>query len=259
MQSIYTPTLILPDSIADEKILAAAQALNEQLRLLSGDVKQTLFIPRLDELTGTTLDLLAWAFHVDFYNPVDLTDTQKRNLIRQSIAAHRRKGTGWSVLQVLKEFFASPTISRTGDFLFRVKTKGYTSTPEAFPTFKKMFFDMKNVRSWLDYLELDMSPQEPLSLKVGTATIINGSTTIEPARPKDSKQTIKVGSAILIGGDQTIEPAYPPLNNKILLHAGCSLIIEGSITIRNADQPNIPLIYENPNADLLIADVGIAR
>lgn len=107
MQSIQQPKLsgILPRSLSyDEKFNALAKALDVQLEKLSGDVKQVLHLPRLDELDGQILDLLAWQLHVDNYTPLWLDDQTKRNLIRNSIAYHRKKGTRAAVNDVLAAF-----------------------------------------------------------------------------------------------------------------------------------------------------------
>lgn len=85
MQSIYQLSLskILPQSLKhDEKFFALTKALDVQLEKLSADAKQTLFLPRLDELSGKVLDLLAWQLHVDNYSPLWLSDDTKKNLIR---------------------------------------------------------------------------------------------------------------------------------------------------------------------------------
>lgn len=107
MQSIYQLSLskILPQSLKhDEKFFALTKALDVQLEKLSADAKQTLFLPRLDELSGKVLDLLAWQLHVDNYSPLWLSDDTKKNLIRNSIAYHKRKGTRAAVNDVYKAF-----------------------------------------------------------------------------------------------------------------------------------------------------------
>ena len=57
---------ILPQSLtSDEKIVAAAQSLDAELKKLSGEIKEVLHLPRLDELNSDVLDHLAWQYHVD--------------------------------------------------------------------------------------------------------------------------------------------------------------------------------------------------
>ena len=260
MQSIYKPKLILPESLTfDEQINALAAALDAQLKLISTLSKQDLHLPRLDELTGSILDLLAWQFHVDHYNPLVLNDTQKRNLIRRSIEQHRLKGTIYAVEQVVKEFFKDGRVEEIGDYLFRIRSKGYTSSPEAFTTFLKMLWDAKNVRSWLADIELDLSEDSPMNLGAGTALAIGGRININLATPKDQINQLDVGTMLAIGGELTIAPAHQN-NQKVILHAGSGVFIEGEITIGTEDKPVLASwIKENPTGDLLISDIGIAR
>lgn len=259
MKSIYTPNIILPESIADEKISAAAQALDEQLKLLSAAIEETLHLPRLDKLTGDILDLLANQFHVDFFDAVNLSDQTKKNLIRQSIALHRRYGTVWSVEQIVNEFFNAAQVKEVGDFRFRIWSKGYSATPAEEPMFWQMLNHAKNVRSWLDGLEFDFSPEEPTTVRAGVVMAVAGVQNIWPARLTDQKQTLYAGNILHVDGNIEIAPAYPPLYNKVLVHAGYSMLIVGNITIANHDQPTLRQHIENPNADLLIANIGIPR
>ena len=57
------PTIILKD----EKLKAAAQALDAELQRLSADARLVLHLPRLDELPNEVLDELAYQYHVDFF------------------------------------------------------------------------------------------------------------------------------------------------------------------------------------------------
>ncbi|MBQ6298284.1 MAG: hypothetical protein IJK81_11485 [Selenomonadaceae bacterium] len=260
MKSIYEPNLILPESITgDEKILALAAAIDEQLKLLSGSAKQTLFIPRLDELSGEVLNILADQMHIDFFDAVNLSEKKKRNLIRQSIAQHRRLGTRWAVLQVLKEFFEEPTLQEIGNFYFRISSRGYTGTPEEEKMFWAMLNHSKNVRSWLAGLDFDFSPEEPTKIYAGVAMAISGFQEIQPERISNQTTTLYAGTALHIDGDIGIEPYSPPQTHKVLVHAGHAMLIVGNITIANYDSPTLHQNIENPNADLLIAGLGIPR
>ena len=157
MQSIYQPKLseIMPRSLSyDEKFNALAKALDAQLEKLSGEVKQTLFLPRLDELSGKVLDLLAWQLHVDNYTPLFLDDQTKRNLIRQSIAYHRRKGTRAAVDDVLATFNIPVELEEWFEaddlepYWFRVSTE-IENAGKDLDSLIRRIWDAKNVRSWL--------------------------------------------------------------------------------------------------------------
>lgn len=92
---------LLPRSIADDPtISAAAGSLDSEIRAINSMLDTPALLPRLDELPEQAVDLLAWQFHVDFWEP-DLDLERKRNLVRESIAWHRYKGTVWAVRQAL--------------------------------------------------------------------------------------------------------------------------------------------------------------
>ena len=261
MKTIYEPEIMMPESISgDEKINALVSAINEQLKLLSNDAKLAMHLPRLDDLSGVLLDLLAWQFHVDFYDAINLSDEQKRALIRESIATHRRKGTIWATEHVAKQFYDSPQIEEIGDYRFRIRTRGYSAQPETFPTFVKMLYDAKNVRSWLDEIIEDLSDLEPRRLYAGGAMAIGAQMTISPAFDKihDHKVKVYAGGAVHIDANQTIRPTQPK-SQKVIVHAGGAMSISALITIDSKDEPQLTWIKENPTADRLIADMGIVR
>lgn len=157
MQSIQQPKLsgILPRSLSyDEKFNALAKALDAQLEKLSGDVKHVLHLPRLDELDGQILDLLAWQLHVDNYTPLWLDDQTKRNLIRNSIAYHRRKGTRAAVNDVLAAFKVPVEIEEWFEaddmepYWFRATTEIKNAGKDLDALIRRIW-DAKNVRSWI--------------------------------------------------------------------------------------------------------------
>ena len=92
---------LLPESIKnDPTISAAARALDGEIRAVNADLEKPLLYGRLDELPEPIVDHLAWQLHVDFWEP-DLPIERKRDLVRQSIAWHKYKGTVWAVRQAL--------------------------------------------------------------------------------------------------------------------------------------------------------------
>ena len=74
---------------------------NRQLRQ---EEQPPLHVPRLEKLNHDVLDHLAWQFHCDHYEPSTMSLEVKRNLIRQSIAWHKIKGTPASVENFLGAF-----------------------------------------------------------------------------------------------------------------------------------------------------------
>lgn len=60
---------ILPSSIASDKTVQdIAKAISAKLQLINRQTELILLLPRLDELSETLIDELAWQYHVDFYD-----------------------------------------------------------------------------------------------------------------------------------------------------------------------------------------------
>lgn len=93
---------ILPDSIADNiEIKNTANILDPELLSVSLCIREALLLSRIEELPEYVIDLLAWQYHVDMYEPLNLPIDTKRSLVRNAILLHRHKGTPWSITQSL--------------------------------------------------------------------------------------------------------------------------------------------------------------
>ena len=163
LRNIQTVSLldILPDSIlADEKIKAIAAALDTELQKVTAETQQVLHLPRLDVLPEKVIDLLAWQFHVDFYEPVGMNIKTKRKLVKESIAWHRIKGTPAAVEMMLSSTFGrSAKVSEWYEydgepyhFKVSVKTKKFP-TMESLGLAKQGVLAAKNTRSVLDSIK----------------------------------------------------------------------------------------------------------
>lgn len=106
---------LMPPSITgDEKVSAAALAIDPKLRLAAGEIGQLPILSRLDELPEAWLDLLAWQWHADAYDEA-LTIGQKRAIARRTLIVHRYKGTPYAVKQALEGLgYESELIEDTG-------------------------------------------------------------------------------------------------------------------------------------------------
>lgn len=160
---------ILPESIrGDPKIQAAAAAFDVELQAVTGDIKENLLISRIDELPESVLDLLAWQWHVDFYQPLDMDINAKRRLIRESIAWHKIKGTPAAVEKVLAAAFAKSHVEEWYEYggnpgYFRVTIEDVTTDPEKQANIRAAIYSAKNERSWLDVLLWVLALEDGLS------------------------------------------------------------------------------------------------
>jgi phage tail P2-like protein len=83
---------------------AICAALNPLVQELGNQIDLVILYPRIDELSGSVLDELAWGFHVDAYNAL-ADDTEKRRMIKNSFLIHKFKGTVFSVRKIVEGVF----------------------------------------------------------------------------------------------------------------------------------------------------------
>ena len=158
---------ILPASISgDKNVQAIAKALPPDLQSVSRDTREALIVSRIDELPDAILDLLAWQWHVDFYEPERLSLESKRNLVKSSIPMHRKKGTKWAVEETLRAIGIEPEITewfeyggepyrfRVNGMIRRPLSPGETWGSDTYSLARRAIMETKSERSWLDSLNL---------------------------------------------------------------------------------------------------------
>lgn len=181
---------ILPQNLLrDEQIKAAAQALDAELQKITAATKEALLLPRLDELPEAVIDLLAWQWHVDFYD--DLKTLQgKRNAICKSIELHRIKGTRLAVEMALRMIYSSGIIQEWFEYdgkpyHFRVQhTNPDTVSHEEIERLLRVIYAVKNVRSVLEDIGFDRHVK--IGLHYGVAISTNKAYRITLPSAKDT-------------------------------------------------------------------------
>lgn len=151
---------ITPSSIAsDVSIQGLAEALSTQLQKVNGAIDSILLLPNLSSIPEEALDVLAWQFSVDFYT-VKLDRQTKENLIRNSVAWHRRKGTVSVVEDIVFAVYGSAAkVLENWDYggrpyHFKVEIEGAQSSDQAtMESLTTAIMSVKNVRSWMDGFE----------------------------------------------------------------------------------------------------------
>lgn len=89
----------------DEQVQSASTAIDEQCYEIIDETPQVIIIPNIMQITDPVLvDILAWQFHVDFYDPTRDLEFRK-NLVQKSVSWHRRKGTYDLVREVLDTYW----------------------------------------------------------------------------------------------------------------------------------------------------------
>ena len=89
----------------DAQVKSACEAFDQQMYAIIDDTGQVVMIPNIMKLTDSKLvDILAWQFHVDFYDPTRDLEFRKR-LVQMSIVWHKTKGTVALVEEVLNTYW----------------------------------------------------------------------------------------------------------------------------------------------------------
>ena len=103
-------TRVLPEPLKnDETMLALGQAIAGELQQNIRLARLTIIYPRIDELDGTTLDILARDLHVDWYNDA-YPIAAKRAVIKSSVQIHKRLGTKYAVVKALGDLFPNTEV-----------------------------------------------------------------------------------------------------------------------------------------------------
>lgn len=139
---------------SDKQVVAAAEALDQEIKTVTTAINETLLLARLNELPENVVDLLAWQFHVDFYEPT-MTLTQKRAMVLQSIDWHRRLGTPAVVQEMVSTLFIGGKVYEWweygGDpYHFRVEVTDTVQDGSLYDQLVSLINAVKNTRSWLD-------------------------------------------------------------------------------------------------------------
>lgn len=159
IKSLYDFSLmdLLPESLtSDIQIRACIEGLDEELRKLSRDVKETLILSRINELPEDVIDLLAWQFAIPFYQPVGLDLSTKRKLVKNAIEDHRIRGTPAAVEKLFADVFDGAVVKEWWEFggnpyEFRIEQIGRTLATESdYQDFHLALNVAKNVRSHLE-------------------------------------------------------------------------------------------------------------
>lgn len=195
---------LLPSSIADdETVRAICDSIVGKLQMIDEKSELVLLLPRLDYLPEVLIDELAWQYHVDFYDYSASLD-EKRALVREAIAWHRKKGTPAAVEAVCAAVFSSAKVyenwqygGKPYHFQVRRITEGIPDQ-SVIDNLYRAIAESKNVRSWLDTLSFYREASG--TVFIGGAYSSLRRVEIYPAKIKPQTLTIKshVSAAVRI-------------------------------------------------------------
>lgn len=156
-------TQYLPQVLKNDKDIfflthIVAEELQELMKLSFLD---TIY-SRIEELDENVLDVLAYDFHVDWYDynyPIEI----KRNLIKDSIKVHKYLGTKYAVETALKNVYPNSYIKEWFEyggnpFFFRifVNVSKYGINAEQQKKIQKEVESYKNLRSKLEKISFNL-------------------------------------------------------------------------------------------------------
>jgi phage tail P2-like protein len=85
----------------DSKLHSSDLVAKEVFKNFAGEIQVVKDLANPDTCDVKYLPFLAWAFKVDFWDE-SLSENDKRELIKASITLHQKKGTQYSIMEVLK-------------------------------------------------------------------------------------------------------------------------------------------------------------
>lgn len=98
-------TKYLPQPLThDSKMIALAKAAADELLTASGLVQNVLIYSRIDELPEEIVDILAYDFHVDWYD-FNYPLAAKRDLLKSSVRVHKKMGTKYAIEKALSALY----------------------------------------------------------------------------------------------------------------------------------------------------------
>jgi phage tail P2-like protein len=157
LSNISILSLMPPNFAEDQDVKMMAEAFDKALQEIILKIPNIAIIPNLvlDNIVNEILiDLLAWQFHVDFYNP-NLPIETKRELVLKSLDWHYRKGTPSVVKEIVSTVFSRAEIQEWFNYgglpyRFRIGTDEEMPDAETRANLIRAINSVKNTRSYLD-------------------------------------------------------------------------------------------------------------
>ena len=151
----------LPQSLDKENVQEVAKVVDDTLLSFDKTIAEVLIYPAIDMLGSELINTLAIQMHCDFYDDT-LPLAVRRNLVKNSIAWHRIKGTPAAVEQMIQTVYQTGVVEEWFEyggepFFFKVNLGDSQITTQKIKNLIKMINASKNVRSWLEVLRFSKS------------------------------------------------------------------------------------------------------
>ena len=157
LSNISILNLMPPNLAADRNVKMIAEAFDEVLGDIIKKVPGVAIIPNLilDQIVNDMLiDLLAWQFHTDFYDP-QLPLSIRRELVMRSLDWHFRKGTPSVVEEIISTIFSKAIVQEWFEYggmpyRFQVATEESMPDTETRNNLIRAINSVKNTRSFFE-------------------------------------------------------------------------------------------------------------
>lgn len=193
-------TKLLPYSLQkDPFTVALTEAFEIQNTQLYDEFRAISNLYLLKDAPGLLVDFLAFEKHVDFYE--GLTLEEKKNVVRNALHVHRKKGTKFALLRVFELLNLQGRIEEWfeygGDpYYFKaridVSDKGVDDT--TIRLLERLIKTYKNNRSWLEVLDIILTSKQN-KVYIGTATLTGEEIVVYPYTVTNLSTNAKINVA----------------------------------------------------------------
>jgi len=138
----------------DKNFKAICYALEEEIKLLYEQTNLIKLYQNIDNLPEEILDELAWQFNAIEYSKTYSIDV-KRNLIKNCLSTHHKRGTVAAVEEVASRIFGNATVTEWFEYggepyHFKVHTANVSTSDEMIIEFNRVIKQTQNIRSHLE-------------------------------------------------------------------------------------------------------------
>lgn len=193
-------TKLLPYSLQNDPFtVALTEAFEIQNTQLYEEFRAISNLYLLKDAPSLLVDFLAFEKHVDFYE--GLTLEEKKNVVRNALHVHRKKGTKFALLRVFELLNLQGRIEEWfeygGDpYYFKaridVSDKGVDDT--TIRLLERLIKTYKNNRSWLEVLDIILTSKQN-KVYIGTATLTGEEIVVYPYTVTNLSTNAKINVA----------------------------------------------------------------
>jgi len=193
---------LLPYSLQNDPFtIALAEAFEIQIAQLYDEFRAISNLYLLTNAPSMLVDFLAHEKHVDFYE--GLTLEEKKNVVRNALHIHRKKGTKSALLRVFKLLNLEGKIDEwfeyDGDpyyFKVSIDVSDRGVDDATIKLLERLIKTYKNNRSWLEVLDINLTSRQN-KIHVGSATLTGEEIVVYPyiATDLSTNSKIKIAAA----------------------------------------------------------------